>query len=464
MDVRYETSSYRLSDWRAFLLEYLAYQVWVEKEPNSLRGCIRRVAMTISEQVGDTERTTIHARIKSLCHLALGNKEYRQFGHNLFNVSISPIPKYHNIKLGKDLFVAAVYLGDRSYIEKLISQGSRCGNCHGNCPSSWQKMAHVTSNVFGDAYGAATFKGDLSMLRLLISSSPDFQQSAPLNSSLHQRTLRRAAVLGHKDIFDFALDSKPIDLTAGEREDCRGYPEYECLRDAIASTPIVENYKRGASMFIPKSKIFDPRGRGSTQARLTEKADAGHVDMVRYFLNQGILLSHNTLKNGVNGCEPLLAGVRGGNLDVVKLLLDYGADPNCFPVVDTALMSAVRLSRLSIAKMLLEAGARSNEGCPPPIVLAVFKEDMPMFRLLRQYGATLDTPEAGNWAMAVAQFYELESMVDVLVQEGVEKGAVLHRCAGRKEIYQPQYLFPQCALDQEDIWQLAIEQDALEYL
>ncbi|CAJ2500327.1 Uu.00g031800.m01.CDS01 [Anthostomella pinea] len=62
--------------------------------------------------------------------------------------------------------------------------------------------------------------------------------------------------------------------------------------------------------------------------------------------------------------------------------------------------------------MLLDAEAKFNEGCPPPIVLAVFEEDVDMFRLLRKYGAKLDTPETGNWAMGVAQFYELQSITD----------------------------------------------------
>ncbi|KAI1414484.1 ankyrin repeat-containing domain protein, partial [Hypoxylon sp. FL1857] len=456
IDVHWMTSSCRLDYWRSFLVDYLAYQSWVEREPKSLRGRIRRAAVNMSEQVGNTDPTTIKACLKSLCLISLSNGDWHSHKHALFFPPMEPWPpECTDEELERDLCIAAIYLGHYSYIEKLIFQG--CHFC------SWEM---ISSEIFGKPIGAAIFKGDVSMLRLLISSNPKYEQSVPLDSTLQQEVLRRAAILGHRDIFDFALDGRPIDLVAGECEDSSRHPEYESLRDAIASTPCPEIYERGAFMFTSKSKIFDPRGRGSLIARLTEKAAAGQVDMVQYFLSRVNFgewpnqeARTHILKCGYSKYQPLLAAVKSGNPDVVKLLLDHGADPNQFPVFHTALMCAVRFSRLKMAKMLLETGVKVNEGCPPAIVLAVFKEDMDMFHLLRQYGARLDTPETGNWAMAVAQFYELESMVDVLVQEGVERGAILHRCAEREEVYQPDYLFPQCGLDEEEVWLRGMDED-----
>ncbi|KAI1778445.1 ankyrin repeat-containing domain protein [Hypoxylon cercidicola] len=437
--VGWTTVSYRFESSRAFLLEYLAYRAWMEKNPNTLWGRIRRAAVAVSELVGDTEQAAVKARVKSLFRLSLGSLSF----HSLRAFYFSPMRSqldHSDEELEKDLCVAAVYLGCRSYIEKLISQGRQFCN--------WGEIKDVSSRVFGEAYGAAVFKGDISMIRLLISSNPNYEQSAPLDSTLQQRTLSRAATLGHKELFDWALDSRPIDLVepedGGEDNAFWRHPEYACLWNAMACTRFPENYERAASMFTPESKVF--RGRGSLLARLTENAEAGHVDMVQHFLNQVIWPDQEAgacgLSPGYSRYQPLLAAVKSGNPDIVKLLLNHGADPNWCPVVNTTLLIATRFSRLSIAKILLEAGAKVNEGCPPPIVVAVFREDMDMFRLLRQYGAKLDTPETGNWAMAVAQFYELESMVDVLVQEGVERGVILHRCTERSEVYQPQYLFP----------------------
>lgn len=70
---------------------------------------------------------------------------------------------------------------------------------------------------------------------------------------------------------------------------------------------------------------------------------------------------------------------------------------------------------------------------PPPIVIAVFKENSGMFRLLRENGARLDTPETGGWAMALARSHEFCSMIDLLVREGVGKDVVLHRVAQADE-------------------------------
>lgn len=340
-------------------------------------------------------------------------------------------------------------MGHRAHVEELISQGRQFCN--------WEGVKDVVSGVFGPAYKAATLAGDVSTLRLLLSSNPNYSPSRPPPSSLRLEMLKNAATFGHEDAFDFALDSGPLDLVRGERENSRGFPEYHSVMEAVAKTRVPGNYRRAASMFLPNSKIFSPQCGGSPLDRLGQKAEAGYADMVQYFLGQGVSPNHERGRDKEFGdtnrkYQPLLRGVEGGNPDVVRLLLDHGADPNWLPVVNTALMAAVKASAISIARMLLAAGARVDEGCPPPIVLAVFKEDMDMFRLLRKYGARLDTPETGGWAMAVAQFYELESMVDVLVEEGVERGAILRRCAEHTETYQRWYLFPQCALAPEELW------------
>ncbi|KAI2466048.1 hypothetical protein F4781DRAFT_407011 [Annulohypoxylon bovei var. microspora] len=100
----------------------------------------------------------------------------------------------------------------------------------------------------------------------------------------------------HKDVFDFALDSKSIE--PGGCEDSCDYLEYQWVSSAIDYTRYPGNYERGASVFIPNSKIFDPRGKGSVLGRLAEKAYAGHADMVQYFLNQVAWLNQEAGADG----------------------------------------------------------------------------------------------------------------------------------------------------------------------
>ena len=77
-------------------------------------------------------------------------------------------------------------------------------------------------------------------------------------------------------------------------------------------------------------------------------------------------------------------------------------------------MAAVHRGNLALVGMLINHGQNINEGCPPPIVIAVLKEDLQMFRFLREKGAVIDTPETGPWAMTFAEAFGLDSMIDSL--------------------------------------------------
>lgn len=166
--------------------------------------------------------------------------------------------------------------------------------------------------------------------------------------------------------------------------------------------------------------------------------------MIEYLLDQGISPNHESGKEEGGFClpyKPLVEAVEKDNLAIVRLFLKHGADPNWFHATNSPLMIAARLNRLAIAHVLLHAGANMNEGCPPPIVLSVLKEDMEIFRLLRSRGAQLNTPETGGWAMALARRHGLESMVEVLEREGVGRDVVLHHCYRFEELYPEMYLY-----------------------
>jgi hypothetical protein len=179
---------------------------------------------------------------------------------------------------------------------------------------------------------------------------------------------------------------------------------------------------------------------------LASRAAAGHVDMVRYFLGR---ISPNDERAGRNAgtligarcCRPLVSAVANGNEEVVRLLLEHDADPNWFSRMETPLMVAARKRAVTIARILLDAGADVNDGCPPPIVLAVWKEDREMYDLLRKYGANINS-HTGGWAMAIAKREGLESMVQLLVQEGMNEDMVLSRVPEEREVYHFTYLFP----------------------
>ncbi|XXG98941.1 hypothetical protein Hte_005274 [Hypoxylon texense] len=446
------TASCQFDHSRTYVLDYLAYQVRVEKDPKSLRGRIRRAAVTISEQMGDTEQISMEARLKSLCRLAICNTpNCRSINALFYSVRPQPRSDWSDEQLERDLCVAAVYLGYRPYIEKLISQG--CQFCN------WGNIKDVSSRVFGGAYGAAILEGDVSTLRLLISSNP-YSKRHTLDRDLQLYTIRRAAIWGRESIFNFALDCRPIDLTLAKRENFWMYAEFQCVIHAMASTRVPEIYDRLASILICKVDVHTAVGREYLIAQLTDKARKGHVEMVRRFLGRAaepfLEAEPDFLRGTSNTFQPLVAAAKSGDADVVKLLLDHGDDPNRAPgsaMGHTALMCAVHHKRLPIAKTLLEAGADVNDGCPPPVVFAILMEDTPMFRLLRRYGAKLDTPETGVWAMVVARLYGLDSMVDLLVQEGVDTDAGVeeHGCPGFGDFHRFRLPLTKCRLHYAEI-------------
>lgn len=81
----------------------------------------------------------------------------------------------------------------------------------------------------------------------------------------------------------------------------------------------------------------------------------GHYPAAEWLLAQG------AEPNGDNGGRlpgTLLAAVGGGNPDVVKLLIEAGADINAKDVqLDTPILKAVNYKELQICRLLLDAGA-----------------------------------------------------------------------------------------------------------
>ncbi|KAI0528391.1 ankyrin repeat-containing domain protein [Xylaria digitata] len=422
-----------------FATEYLVYQVWVARDSKTPLGRIWRAAVVFSERAGNKSHDALMETLRTLCDLPRvylpGPSHDRRrslFLHEFSAWTVDPSQR----ELDEDLCVAAIYLGDRPYVEHLITQGWRFCDWGSFWGDHFLSYYHkdIVSDVFGSAFGAAATKGDVSMMCLLISSNPHYNLFDPLPLPLRACILKNAAKFGHSDAFNFALDSGPLALGRGPGF---VYAEYPRLRDAVLFTPIVDNYRRGIDIFVSNKPKF--RHFGSLEKLLARRAKQGHIDMMLHLLTLGASPNGRIIRSSTWDCEtykdgPLLDSVKGGSLDAVKVLLQHGADPNGFPDLRTPLMFAAWLSTLSIAKALLAAGANPNDGCPPPIVLAIAKEDTLMFRLLREHGARLDTPESGAWAMAVAQIRGYESMVELLVQEGVERGALLRRCSERGEI------------------------------
>jgi ankyrin repeat protein len=100
------------------------------------------------------------------------------------------------------------------------------------------------------------------------------------------------------------------------------------------------------------------------------------------------------------GCgAPLKNAVAGGHIEIVRLLLAHGADPNLpeegIAPQGHALYTAVSRGDYAIAKLLLERGAYPNpavESSADAVWIAIRAGDKRVLELLGSYGATMGVP------------------------------------------------------------------------
>ncbi|KAI8945577.1 ankyrin [Xylaria longipes] len=403
---------------RSYIQSYILYQVHREYSTTSPLGRIRRAANALCENDGVTENEAVLACTSSLISLAMNVN----LGTLLEKPKTDGSDKCSDRDLKADIYVAAVHLGKQSFVESLITNGTEF------CAVA--QRPDIRSTIFGDAFQAATMQGNLDMIKLLLSCIPEYRSAGVLPARRQRAILIGATMHGHQALFDFAFDLRPITLPKTKLEQMQ-HPDTSTIRNIIYATRSPKDWERVAAILEPDRRGFRRRRAGGCSTTwLHHGAYMASVEMVRHFLDKGAKLYSTRSHPDFN---PLVTAIRTDNETIIRMLLDAGADPNLPP--HSAMMNAVWKGNVSVVKLLLSRVSDIDQGGPPPIVIAVFKEDMEMFRLLRDHGARLDTPETGGWAMAVAKLHGLSSMVDVLVHEGVGEDVVLHHVATYKYEY-----------------------------
>jgi uncharacterized protein len=147
---------------------------------------------------------------------------------------------------------------------------------------------------------------------------------------------------------------------------------------------------------------------------LMRAAGQGRVDEVRRLLKNGA----NVDKRAELGVTALMVAAGGDHPDIVKILLDAGADPNALAgmthprIIITPLIIAMNprnKKRLEIMDCLIAAGAKVN---PPasfyesPLIDAVTKHDLEMIKALLDRGADV------NWANEIGHSALVRALTD----------------------------------------------------
>ncbi|KAI1275936.1 ankyrin [Xylaria sp. FL0933] len=415
----------------SYVQSYIMYQVLRETPVRSPLGRIGQAARAICEIDGKTGNEAIAACIRSLIRLPM----YVNLNRLLGKHKAEEPEECSDRDLEADIYISAIYFGKQSYVESLINNNNTLLEVLGT-------DLGFRSTVFGTAFHAATMQGNHSMIQLLLTCI-DAYGNADLLPHKQGEILVAASSYHHQAIVKFAFNMRTISLPEQGLQR-RTSPDLRVLQTVFRSMPPPQTCEQIAAILGPDDGMSRSFGKRVSNSWLKRSILLGNTELVHYLLDKGANPDYS--EGG-----PLLAAIQTDNEAMVRTLLDAGADPNLSPRrvlpslvwVDTsmplppnvALMHAVWKGNVSILQLLLPRITNVDEGDPPPIVLAVFKERLDIFRLLREHGARIDTPETGGLAMAIAKSHELSSMVDALISEGVDRDVVLHQAANIQQVY-----------------------------
>jgi uncharacterized protein len=239
----------------------------------------------------------------------------------------------------------------------------------------------------GEPVAAAIRARDRAELRRLLDASPDLLHAVDerSNQPIHWATMTRQLeaidelLARGADIDARRRDgARPLQLTNGDYM-YRGWRDVPA--DTVATPDDVYRHlvSRGAAIDLGMAAV------------------KGNLPRVRALLAQDPSLANRLADYGsyyLGGGAPLKNAAATGHIDIVRLLLDHGADPNLpepgIAPRGHALYSAVYHGHYEIAKLLLERGAHPNvevESSADTLSIALMHGDQAMVDLLCSYGA-----------------------------------------------------------------------------
>jgi ankyrin repeat protein len=240
----------------------------------------------------------------------------------------------------------------------------------------------------GEPIAAALRKRDLKKMRAMLDAQPELISKGDKRSNqpIHWATMTRQPkaidelLRRGADINARRIDgARPIHLTNGDYF-------YRGWRDVSRLWPVK-----------PAHVMAHLKARGA-YIDMTTACHTGDIDRVRELLRHDPSLANQLSEHQgyyLGAGAPLSNAAEVGRMDIVQLLLDYGADPNLpeeqYAPKGKALYSAVYHGHYEIAKLLLERGAFPNPAVESSgDALWVSREWRPstrMEQLLLSYGA-----------------------------------------------------------------------------
>ena len=395
-----------LSEWyirndhgmSTFWHSYLVYRVLNGTNPPQHRFLdIRQVAERICEDTGADLASTV----ETLCWPAL------QQGTN---PGSDAILEREPSNPGLNLLCVAAYLNLIPMAKRLLQEG--------HSPTG-------DSRLFSSPMRLAAWAGNTHMLELFQEHMPELEGFDPAllrndwRGKVGPASIMGAAIRGDVDMVRLAVyppsratpsSTDFIDQPFGsvDRRSDIGNP----LHLAQSATKNVEVYKYLEKFFAEPSDL---------SLSLAKHARLGNLEMVRYLLDAGADTRGICRRDG----NPVVEACRWCHEDVVDLLLERGADPNFDGDKeriqgDNPVAMAAEAGSLAIVRKLIDVGAdlgRIETGYRA-LYKAVHLEHEAMVKLLLKSGVDLGDYGDGGPLLESAMSEGLDSMVELLQQEG----------------------------------------------
>jgi ankyrin repeat protein len=359
-----------------------------------------------------------------------------------------PFPSFDETDFHCLTVEAAIYLGHVELVRQLLADDDQSACVRRIHHES--RRPELAEHPAQRRLELAAYVGSVEILELLLSADLGVLETE-LDSEGRMKGHRSAGLAniaskqGHRRFFNYILDiSEPFPTLRRNRNIPR-MVESDHYREAMRNTAFPEDLERMTAIF--QRVLLDP-GPPKNQCKpffnnrwhqLAYSANFGRVDVVRYLLEEGVRIDAEAVASlrGVSNCRsPIICTItKSGSVDLLRLLLDHGADPNGSIPENAPLLAAIRWGTPAMVRVLLEYGADVNRTVPPAIIAALFMESEEIFHLLRGAGAVLDnSPQIGGRAMSLVRAHGLETMEALLINGGVNTSSILHYDPGKEDL------------------------------
>ena len=259
-----------------------------------------------------------------------------------------------------------------------------------------------------------------------------------------------------------------------------GLPDWQPLGAAqIESNGVVDVYVVGAGVepgqgadqdhsANPEQELKSAAWKGDSSAVLAALAEGADVnasstssDTALYYAVAGkhveiarLLVAHHA--DVFNDGDALLKAVESGDVELVKLLLDSGADPNRAKN-GSLFVRVVANGNTTIIQLFLDAGADLSRFGGSALVAAVAKGNQPVVEALLDFGAdpnatSVDYETAGDTALHAASGQGNVALVSLLLRRGAD--------VNKRATQNASVLFQAMANGHDDVVSMLVEKGA----